>query len=499
MFNIIIYRYFVVLIVTSSLLLTSCQKYLDVNVDPNNPTEVSPSLVLPVAQKYTANIMDATDGGGRRINTLGNMMMYNWSQTDGYNWYPDEFKYNVTSSFYQGIFRDSYSSALKQYNILTHLGDRYEYYKAIGMIMEAYHFQLLVDLYGDVPYSEALLRKDNATPVYDNAKTIYHDLVIRLSKAITLIDSANINGGQTAPTTDDIMFGGNMTKWIQFANTIKMRILVREAGATGVDAATVKAEIDSTINEPHGFITKDVLVNPGYMVDENRQNPFWNLYGADFTGTTTMTHKATCATDYVIGYLKATHDPRMDSIYTANKDGKYVGVPQGLLDYSQFNYAPDQVSLIGKGLLKGPTAGACIFTLAESYFNRAEAAQLGLSAENAQSMYEEGITASFAYLGVSGASSYYSQAIRNVSWSASPDKMEAIITQKWIAVNGITAEQSWFDYSKYGYPTGLPISLLARTQDRPVRLDYIASEYSSNGANVPKQPNAFTDKIFWGK
>ena len=85
-------------------MLTSCEDFLDVNTDPNNPTEVTPDLILPVAQKYTASLIQED----RRINCLGNMMMYNWSQSDGYNWYTEEFKYQVTSSFYQAIFNDSY-------------------------------------------------------------------------------------------------------------------------------------------------------------------------------------------------------------------------------------------------------------------------------------------------------------------------------------------------------------------------------------------------------
>ena len=91
-----IFKYLNLLIVI--VLLTSCEDFLDVNVDPNNPTVVTPELVLPVAQKYTANLIQGTDGGGRRINTLGNMLMYNWSQSDGFAWYPDEFKYNVNSN-----------------------------------------------------------------------------------------------------------------------------------------------------------------------------------------------------------------------------------------------------------------------------------------------------------------------------------------------------------------------------------------------------------------
>jgi len=468
------------------LLLASCEDFLDVNVDPNNPTTVTPELILPVAQKYSANLIQATDGGGRRANTIGNMLMYNWSQSDGFAWYPDEFKYNVTSSFYTGIFSNSYTQSLKQYQILTQLDEKFDYYKAIGMIMKAYHFQLLVDFYGDVPYTEALLRKENATPVYDEASFIYGDLAVQLSAAIELIN--NTAASAVMPGTDDIMFGGDMVDWIRFANTVKLRIGVRSSNSAVISEAFAQSE---------GFITDDVLVNPGYSKDAGKQNPFWNLYGADESETLTLTSKATCATDFILTYLQNTADARIDYIYEKPATG-HLGVMQGLLDYDTpvvDAFIPENVSNIGPGLLKSETMGACIFTLAESYFNQAEAvlSQGG----DAQSFYESGIEASFDYLGAGGASGYYAQPVANVSWANSSNKLEAIITQKWIATNGITAEQSWFDYNRTGYPSNLPVSDQASSSDRPVRLYYPASELSSNGGNVPSQPDAFTAKIFW--
>lgn len=480
-----IFKYINLLIVI--LLLTSCDSFLDVNDDPNNPTVVTADLVLPSAQKYTANLIYGTDAGARRANTLGNMMMYNWSQADGFAWYPDEFKYLVTSSFYQGIFNDSYTQALKQYQILTQLEGRYENYKAIGMIMKAYHFQLLVDFYGDVPYSEALLRKENATPKYDGAQAIYTDLLVQLTDAINLIKNAN---NQIVPGSDDIMFQGDMDEWIRFANTVKLRIAVRETNAAAITAIYA---------EGSGFITGDVLVNPGYLKDAGKQNPFWNLYGSDESGTVTLTSKATCATDFILGYLAGNSDPRINYLYERPSTG-HLGVPQGLLDYDTpvaDAFVPEKVSNIGPGLLKSEKMGACIFTLAESYFNQAEAALNQPSLGDAKSLYESGITASFAYLGTPGASAYYAQPFNNVNYTSSSNKLEAIITQKWIAVNGLTAEQSWFDYSRTGFPANLPKSRQATSSDRPVRLFYTAGELSANGANVPAQPNAFTAKIFW--
>jgi hypothetical protein len=303
-----------------------------------------------------------------------------------------------------------------------------------------------------------------------------------------------------------------MTKWIKFANTLKMRILVRQSDMTGRDTY-IQDAIDDIETEGSGYITTDVGVNPGYLKETNKQNPIWNALGFDVAGAPTMNNQATCATDYVLGYLVSTVDPRINYIYQKPAASGHLGVPQGLLDYDTpvpDKYVPANVSLIGPGILKSATQSAIIFTLAESKFNLAEASVKGYISDDAQTLYEEGITASFAYLGVTDktvtpnilpaamAQTYYTQAKNLVGWTASPDKIQAIITQKWIAVNGITAEQSWFDYTRTGFPAGLPKSLLAATPDRPVRLFYTAGEISSNGKNVPAQPNAFTAKVFWG-
>lgn len=479
------------------LLLASCDDYLDVNVDPNNPTEVSPDLVLPGAQTYTAEYIQSRYRGSANI--IGNLMVYNYSQADGFYWYYDEFYYQNFSALYNDVFESAYLNALKQYQVLTNFeNEKYNYYKAIGMIMKAYHFQLLVDFFGDVPYSEALVRGANATPVYDNAQIIYADLMNQLTTAIELIHNAD---EATEVGEDDVMFGGDMDQWLKFANTVKLRILTRlmSNNPTTIDIA---AEFATIAAEGYGFITDDVTVNPGYENTEGKQNPLWARYGWDVSGSATLTNNATCASDYIIDYLQSTNDPRISYLYEEPATG-HKGVPQGLLgneyDSPVVNqYAPPVVSNIGPGILKGADMDAVIYTLAECNFNLAEAALKGYITGSAQTYYEAGIQASFDYLGASGADTYYTQTIQNVGWAASSgNELEAIITQKWIATNGITAEQAWFDYSRTGFPAGLPLSRLASTPERPVRLELPPSEYAYNINNVPSQPDIFNTKIFW--
>lgn len=492
--NIIIKAMAVLLLWTG---LTSCDDYLDVNTDPNNPTEVTPELVLPVGQTYTAYYIQ----GDRRASHLGNMFMYNWSESYGFSWYNDEFQYLVTTTFYQALFDQAYTRALKQYNILTQLeGIENNNYVAIGKIMKAYHFQLLVDFYGDIPYFEALGRSTNATPTYNSGQEVYDDLLVQLTEAIALIKAADET---TLDAVNDVMFAGDMTEWIKFANSLKVRILTRLSGTSvaGVaNASKITTELAAIEAEGSGFITSDVLVAPGYLQEENKQNPLWEDFGQGPDGSDRMNFRATAATQFQIDLLTANNDPRIGALYE-EVDGGFLGVDQIPEPGDEYHYT--LVSNIGPGILKAPTMGGNIFSLAENNFNLAELALKNLyTGDDAQSLYEAGIEASFAYLEVDGADDYYSQDIENVGWDVASnpeEQLEAIITQKWWAVNGITAEQSWFDYSRTGYPENLPVAEEASTSDRPVRLFYPASEKSSNAANVPAQPNAFTEKIFWAK
>ena len=207
--------------------------YLDVNTDPNNPLSVSPDLLLPVALNYAAIIEDRDRGQ----NHLGNMFMANWSQSDGFSWYTDEFAYRVTTTFYSRIFDYNYETVLKQFNVLRQLeGEQYGNYKAIAAIMSALHFQIIVDTYGDVPYSEALQRGGNPTPKYDDAQTIYNALVNDLTDAIALIKATKEVAGAIVPGDDDGVFAGDMDSWIKFANNVKLRLLVRQSSMTGNEA-----------------------------------------------------------------------------------------------------------------------------------------------------------------------------------------------------------------------------------------------------------------------
>lgn len=478
--------------IASFFMISSCSDYLDVNTDPNNPTNVQPELLLASSQNSGATRLNV------RMNQLGNLMVYNWSNNiEEFIAFQDEMQYVVNSTFYDDTWNNLYLTISNFNQIDQTTASGYENYRGISKIMKAFYFQYLVDLYGDIPYTEALQRDTNLTPVYDDAEFVYNDLIVQLDAAIELIKNAPSSA--INPGSNDIMLQGDMTEWIKFANTIKMRILIRQSGLTSKQTY-IADKFQDIINEGSGFITEDVTNNPGYIASTGKMNPFFETYGTNLAGGATQSNRVVKGTEYTIDYLETTSDLRIEKIYKPLAGGGFAGLNQGAPDLQGTTVVP--YSGLGSGILKGFTQDAYIMLAAESFFLQAEAVARGYLTGNAQNLYESGITSSYETLGLTAtdASSYYSQPINLVSFSASAgNEVEAIATQKWIALNSINGIESWIEYTRTGFPSGIPLSLIASRPKRPIRLLYPNSEYVANSRNVPAQTtdDAFNSKIFW--
>lgn len=489
--------------------LVSCDNFLDVNEDPNNPSSeiVNPEIVLAATQVYTYNVLagygtaTAPYATFDNMNQLGNLMMNNWTRDVGASnssYYFNEHTYNVTSDFYAGIFETLMLRTSNYTFIQKTERPGYDNYKAIAKILKSFYFQYLVDMYGDIPYSQAHLRGENLTPAYDDDLAIYRDLYVQLDQAIALIDNAP--AGTLNPGANDVMLGGNMAMWKKFANTLKLRLLLRESERTA-SASYITTKMNELQTSGAQFLgpNDNVTINPGYNATANQQNGFASMFL-----TTNNTFKnnwsSTGATKYTITYLQNTNDTRIGRIYSATSagPGTYNGHQQGDVLNTSTNYP---VSHVGPGLLQDSSQDGIVFTAAESLLLQAEAVQRGYLAGSAQSLYESGITESYKLLGLTAAqaTTYYSQSFNLVGWTASANKIEAIINQKWIALNGINGAETWIENTRTGYPAHVPLSTVATTSTRPVRLLYPSSEIAGNTANVPPQTEsmAFTSKVFW--
>jgi hypothetical protein len=481
-----------------SIITVGCDDFLDVNESPNNPTISNPSLTLPVAQAYYADL------NGTDMNYLGNYMVYNYSVPSNWSAQQNLLRYNITTTFYDEIFETSFNQVFKNLNFIANYEDDvidYTAYKVIAKTLKGFQYQYLVDLYGDIPFSEAGLRGDNTSPKYDDAETVYKAIIDQLTDASTT--ALGLAGTiYEDPSTADIMFGGDMTTWAQFANTIKLRMLLRLSN-TGQDAY-ITGEISKINANGAGYITSDVNANPGYLNVADKQNPFYGAYGKNDGGQYTDANDYTCASDYAIDYLVLTNDARYTRLYSEAHDGGYHGTEQ-ITTLPGTGFTSDDVSHIGPGLLKDSTQDQPIMLVSESMFLQAEAMMRGYIAGGdaaAEVLYNSAIEESFTYLGVpdavNEAQAYYGQAVKNVSWADSTDKIEAIITQKWVALNGTNAIESWIELTRTGFPNTLPIPVESNGS-RPVRLLYPSSEIGRNSDNVPAQvqADAFTSNPFW--
>ena len=489
------------LLLFTSLVVASCTKdFLDVNESPNDPSVSTPAQTLPVAQQNFAALNATT------MNHLGGYMVYQWAVPSNWSALIDELRYNVTANFYTEIFSDSYVDIFKNLNYVENYSSGevdYSAYDVIAQTIKGFQYQYLVDLYGDVPYTEANLAGDNTTPVYDDAETIYKSVIDSLTSAADL--ALNLPEAAEDPSVDpgasDIIFGGDMTRWAQFANTIKLRMLIRLSGTE--QDAYIQEQIDLIEANGAGFIDANVTVNPGYSQNEDQQNPLWGYLGFETSGSETDEHDFTVATDFAIEFLEEKNDPRLEALYAEAENGGYAGVYQAV-DLPGEGYTSDDLSAVGPGLLKSPDQDQAVMLLSEALLLQAEAVVRGYlpgGETRAEELYNAAIVANFDYLDIPEpavtAEEYYTQSIENVSWDASPNKIEAIITQKWIALNGTSSLESWMEWVRTGYPEPLPTSE-ASDGVRPTGLLYPTSEASRNEENVPDQTSqdAF-DNPFW--
>jgi hypothetical protein len=489
----------------ASLFATSCSDFLDINESPTAATVdvVEPNLLLAGA------IIDPRATIEGTMNRLGNYMMNSWAGDVNNFSSPlqDEFRLNITQNFYTGVFNGLYRDMGTYQAIINFNGEGYDGHKAISRILKSYYFQYIVDLYGNVPYSEALQFGDILTPAYDDAETIYPALIADINLAIEALNSTQDTVGG-----EDTIFNGNYSSWIQLANTIKLKMLLR---ISDLAASNSNAEITTLFNTEvaaldENFLLADAIHNPGYENANGKQNPFFATF-QDIEGTNTNTHDFISPAEYYANFVEGRTtedgittgitDPRASAIFD-QIGGEVVGVRQGEdntnapAELSELRFSPSQ------GLLRGSSQTSFIITGAESFLLQSEAALKGIISGDAQTLFENGITASFKSLGLSDAQAnayiLSSANVDKIGWNGSASKIEAIMTQKWIALSGINGIESWIEYTRTGFPN-IPLTAISEQSAKPNRLLYPASEYSTNSANVPNQTasDAFNTKIFW--
>lgn len=481
-----------------SLVISGCKKDLDINQNPNTVTEsnITPELILP----------NALNGVGIQTSLgygwLNNWMGY-WSPSGSYAPNTEESTYNLTPSFGEGKWDGIYNVLFDLDNVeKKSMPDKKVYYIAIAKIMKAHLFQNLVDIFGDVPYSQAFNSAQNSAPAYDKAQDIYKDLQIQLDSASAMMKSAP---SPAAAATIDVVFFGDTQKWIRLANTLKLRILIRQSEVSGFSPTAELAKI--VANGGVLQTQQSAQVTLSYTNDINKQNPFYAAFGKQPSGVAANEYYR--ANNYVLTILKNNNDPRLGYFYAkatapVSASNPYVGTTYG--GPTDDNLSGTKTSNIGPGLVKSYNQSQWIVTSVESLFLMAEAVARGWLPGDAKTAYQNAVRESFLWLGVTDAVSSantYLNASTLSNWdnagTSQTTQVKFILNQKYFALNGINPLEAWSDYRRMGVPANLAISINPAkvSNNIPVRLPYPATEIAVNSKNVPSGLNQFTSRIFW--
>lgn len=435
-------------------LLVSCTISDSLNVDKKSPSVVPAGGLFTNA---TRNFFDQQ--GDVNVNTNVRMLYGQyWAQTT----YPDESQYNqitrnIGGSIWNAIYRDVLQD-LKgaRETVVNEGGDANQL--AIITVMESFAYATLVETFGDVPYTEAL-DPLNPSPKYDDALTIYEDLLDKLSAAVSSMDT----GAPGFEANQDPIYQGDVSKWKKAANSLILRMAMFIADS---DPAKAKQMAESAYNS--GVIT-DNADNFGivYLAAAPNTNQLWvNLVQSgriDFVGSNTL----------IDDYMNPLNDPRLPA-YFQTVGGVYAGGTYGDAN------AATAFSLPGT-MLEDPALQGNLITAAQVHFLLAEAAERGYSVGgSAETHYNMGITQSGKEWGVSDADIATYLAQPSVAYTtAAGDWKQKIGTQEWIALYN-NAWDGWNVYRRLGQPTfnappGMSIS------DIPNRFTYPVSEATLNG------------------
>lgn len=442
----------------------ACTDLEEFNENPNAPTidQASPKLILPKVVYEVGNHItaDLAWGTGNVLTQL--VSTNNFTGTDRYQ-----------LGTYSGTWNAMYRNARDAQNI-TVLGERLgnPNYEAIGLVLKSYCMQFLTEMYGDVPYTEALAGKtdEQFTPAYTPQEEIYRGLLADYERAVDLFNV-------TVPVSGDVLFNGDIERWIEFTNGLRVRTMMRlekRWGELGLSAADLQ---DLVSNENHMDELSDSGLLPYLPVGANR----WPRHTGRVGGFDEKRMSET-----IEAVLESTNDPRLSVLFRPvdNPDSdEFIGVPNGLSEdaASNFNGGALNQSRLGTRFREKPDAVDMVFMhYPELLFLLAEAAEKGYITGDAEEFYLAGVRNTLAYYDLEATEEFLSG--EGVTYTGDTDnKLALIARQKWLSLFMVGLE-AWFDYRRTGLPelTPGPDAVLDQL---PVRIQYPDDEQVLNAAN----------------
>ncbi|MDQ3534275.1 MAG: SusD/RagB family nutrient-binding outer membrane lipoprotein [Bacteroidota bacterium] len=456
-------------------ILSCTDGFEELNIDPNNPTEVPAENLFTEAQFRLADRI-----WGRALNfDFGMLMVQHFSLNE----YAERSRYNLINnnfnvpwqSFYSGILQDlNEARRITEENQTISDNERANRLAQI-QILRVYSFQMITDIWGDVPYSQALQPDEFPSPEYDSQENIYNGLVNEINNALGMITPAEAGFG-----SGDIIFGGDMAMWAKFGNSVKLKLGMRMADVAPGQSATVVSE---ALNSGLGVISS-LEENAEFTFDADQRiaNPFF---------VDQVTRDDFAISEILVTRMSANDDPRLNRYALPNANNQIVGIPYGLTDPETFLLKAS--SSRPHGAIREATAPAILLSYSEVEFFRTEAIERGFVTGNAQEAFNNAVTASMMQwdLTEADASAYLAANPYNGgNWR------QSIGYEKWVSLytQGLEA---WFERRRLNEPD-LPVPAAAVQNQIPVRALYPGVEAEANAANLNQVGvNDMTTRVWW--
>ena len=456
-------KFMLILLLPAMLLSTGCDKFKDfgnTNVNPNGTTD-------PILGALLTNVEAGI--GGYAAQTRGGLYSQYLSETQ----YTDVSLYSLP----QVDFAGEYAGSLYDLQNIINKNSSTNM-TAVARILKAYIFWTITDRWGDVPYTEALTGK--STPKYDTQETIYKGNISELTAAVAQFNTTSIISG-------DIIFGGDISKWKKTANSLRMLMALRLSkkypGASDYAATQFKAALSDAAGSIATNADNFVIKYPG----GSYKNVWYNAYdgrkdyGESATMTTLMGSLGDARQNAFGGATEDQGAPNWDA--TSN-----IGVPYGWTrsKVDPWTAANPTWARVLRGDLRQQNSPLVVVSAAEVLLARAEAADRGWTTENASTLFQNGVNASFAQWGLAApAASYFTQSgVAFTAPSGTGANLKQIATQRYIASypDGL---QGWSEWRRTGFPVLTPAPDAVNTSKQiPRRYTYGQSEYATNATEV---------------
>ncbi len=477
-----------------TIMITSCEKDLNINTNPNTPTGVDKSFILTAAQGSIATVI------GGDLTNLGGFLAQYHTQAPSASQYLSIDSYNMNTDYANRLWSELYAGGLNDLKYVKEVAedenDTGSY--LIATVLQAYTYQVLTDLFGSIPYSESLLGSQNINPAPDAGEVIYPALIASIDDALTKYKNDPV------PSTvgkQDVIYNANMGDWIKFANTLKLKMYLRMAYTTLANPAAV-----NTLMAENNFITSDAKFSVySAVLEENKNNPFYDVQ-IDRIGDVNN-----IASLSLLNFYVDNNDPRIDAVYRKNATNAHRGIDQG-----------DRNSYGGSILATAFSRPNIVFntpvylmTVSESNFLQAEALIRYAAGAGASAKYNAGVLNSFltykltaaqanALTAPGGAYAYVPSA--NVETA-----LRQVMVQKWASLAYINNIEAFFEISRTKYPEIVTFGtqnytignlIVSRNSvlpggQTPKSLFYPDNEVTRNTSL--QQKGSLTEKIWWDK